>query len=101
TVVYQHISNPTTVQFVGVASVASVNGQSLPLGLMIGDPVTFSFSSQVTSQTVDGNNFVATFAASGTGEVSGNNIIPEPSSLGLLALSGLLGSMMADRYRLG
>lgn len=104
TVVYQHIDlvpGPGSVQFVGVASVASVNGQTLPLGLVIGDPITFSFSSQVTSLTVDGNNFVESFVASGTGEIAGNNIIPEPTSLGLLALSGLLGSMMAYRYRLG
>ncbi len=97
-VAYLHASS--TVEFVAAGSVASIDGQSLPFGLVIGDPVQLSFSTRVNSSSESGG-FITSFTASGTGEITGVAVVPEPTSLGLLALGGLLGSMVAARYRLG
>jgi hypothetical protein len=98
TVIFQALS--PTIEFVAAASVASINSQVLPFGLSLNDPVTVSFSTQVATLAHDGI-FVGNFTAAGTGEISSGTVIPEPTSLGLLALGGLLTSMMAYRYRLG
>lgn len=97
-VAYLHASS--TIQFVAAGSVASVGGQSLPFGVVVGDPVQLSFSTRVNSATAAGG-FVTGFTATGTGEITSGAVVPEPSSLGLLALGGLLGSLVAARYRLG
>lgn len=96
-IAYLHASSQ--IQFVGGGSVGAIGGQSLPLGLVIGDPVSLTISTNVTQLTDDGTN-ILTFLSNGTGELSGT-VVPEPTSLGLLALGGLLGSMMVYRYRLG
>ena len=78
--------------FVFAGSVASISEQSLPLGLIIGDPVTVSFSTQVDQGTLtDDETYVTGFTSSGTGEVRGQ-LIPEPSTLALLCMAacGLL-----------
>lgn len=96
-----YVSATATVNFTFGGSVASINGQSLPFGLELGDPVSMSFSTQVTSGSLVGAaGNIGSFLASGSGEVSGA-LVPEPSSLGLLALGGLLATMAASRYRLG
>lgn len=63
---------------------ASINNQNpLPYGLVIGDPVTLSFSTHVTSGSA------ATFTAAGTGEISGVHA-PVPPAVWLFG-SGLIG----------
>jgi hypothetical protein len=98
TVIFQALSS--TIEFVAGASVASIDSQSLPFGLTLEEPVVVSFSSQVATLSHAGA-FVGTFTAAGTGEISSGSQIPEPTSLGLLALGGLMTSVMAYRYRLG
>ena len=53
-------------------SVATIFGQSLPYGLVMGDPVTASFSTQLSSSTDDGV-YLTSFTAAGTGEVTGRS----------------------------
>ncbi len=84
------------VQFTFGAAVSDVFAQNLPFGLQIGDPVTVSFSSQVTAGTrTTGGGFVTGFDATGTGEIQGD-LIPEPASC-LLAAIGLIGCLTIRR----
>ena len=81
-------------------SLAAVSQQNLPFGLTIGDPVTVSFSAQLDPSAIshDGTHITG-FAASGTGEVSGQQAAaPEPSTLALLA-TGALGLVLHIRRR--
>ncbi|REK18341.1 MAG: PEP-CTERM sorting domain-containing protein [Planctomycetota bacterium] len=79
----------TTVQFAYAGSVAAIDGQSLPFGLEIGDPVSISFSTQIDPGTlVTAGGFVEEFTAFGTGEVRGI-LVPEPASVVLGGLGGL------------
>ncbi len=80
------------VQFTFGAAISDVFTQNLPGGLVIGDPVTVSFSAQVTPGTkTSAGGFVTGFEASGTGEIRGE-AIPEPTTclLGALGLIGLV-----------
>ncbi|REK18340.1 MAG: PEP-CTERM sorting domain-containing protein [Planctomycetota bacterium] len=83
----------TTVQFSFGGSVAAIAGQSLPFGLVIGEPVSVSFSTQILPGTlVTAGGFVEEFSASGTGEIRG---VPEPASIvlaaaGAFALAGIV-----------
>ena len=107
----------TAVQFVfgaGVAPDQSDVMQDLPFDLS-GDPasglkapVTLSFSSQVKPGSIvtNGGGGVIGFEAVGTGEVRGGfepdeNKVPEPGTLGLMALAGMMGGVVALRKRLG
>jgi len=81
-----YISLPTTSQFVFVGSGSTIDGQLLPLGLSIGEPVSVTFSTQVIAGLTESGGFVTGFVSAGTGEIQG---IPEPASLMLLALGGL------------
>ena len=78
------------VDFVFAGAFASIDSQDLPYGLVIGEPVTLSFSAQVdpTSVTSSGG-FLTGFTASGTGEVQGA-VVPVPAALWLFG-SGLIG----------
>lgn len=78
-----------TLDFVFVGTVGSIASQNLPFGLVLGDPVSVTFSTQANTLTDDGVN-VLTFAASGTGELEGQ-FIPEPTSLVLLGLATAAG----------
>lgn len=97
----------TTVQFAFGASVASSVSEDLPLDLDIGSPVSLSFSTQIDSGLTSSSFGVIGFTANGTGEVRGDNApdnqggIPEPSSIALAGLFGLMGSVVAMRKRLG
>jgi hypothetical protein len=80
----------STVQFVFAGSAASIDGQQLPYGITLGEPVSVSFSTQLIEPasyvvTQDGS-FVGSFDAQGTGEI---HAVPEPATLGLLGLGGL------------
>lgn len=88
-----------SVKFAFGGSVAGIGGQDLPFGLTLGDPVSVSFSTTIDDITVD-SGIVKSFLGSGTGEVEGA-AVPEPTSLGIAALGGLLATMFASRYRLG
>ena len=85
-----------TINFVFGGAVASIDGQSLPFGLIIGDPVSVSFSTQVVAGTLthDGT-YVTGFDSRGTGEVQGV-AVPEPTTA-TLALGGL--AILFSAYR--
>jgi hypothetical protein len=77
----------------GGGAVSSIFDQLLPFGLIIGDPVSFSFSGlDLEGDLQDFTHFTAL----GSGEVKGEAVIPEPATLLLLGL-GLTG--LAVRYR--
>lgn len=100
-----------TVQFVFAASVASSFSQDLPFGIGFEPdaPVSLSFSTQVKDGTriTDGAGGIIGFLAAGTGEVRGvidpdtQNLIPEPATLGMVALASLMGTAVYMRRRLG
>lgn len=75
------------INFVFAGAAAVIIGQQLPFGVTLGDPASISYSSQITtgSMTTSGG-YLTSFLAAGTGEIQA---IPEPASLGLLALGGL------------
>lgn len=84
------------VQFNFGAAVSSVFAQNLPFSLQIGDPVTVSFSSQITPGTkTTGGGFITGFDATGTGEIQGD-LIPEPATC-LLAAFGMISCLMVRR----
>ena len=95
--------------FVFSASVADgfTRSDSLPFDVLIDNPITLSFSAQTNSVTLGGQGAVASFTASGSGEVRGefdpdmNQRVPEPASIGMMVLAGLMGSVYAMRKRLG
>jgi hypothetical protein len=92
-----YINVTSSVHFVFGGAVADIGAQLLPYGLVIGDPVTVSFSSQVDNGTkTSAGGLVTSFLASGTGEVSGV-YVPEPATCVLAAL-GLAG-VLAGRRR--
>ncbi|MEO2046266.1 MAG: hypothetical protein ABGX16_06795 [Pirellulales bacterium] len=76
------------VDFVFAGALASIDGQDLPFGLVIGDPVNISFSAQIAPGSIfDNGTYLTAFVAAGTGGVTGV-AVPEPMSL-LLLLPGL------------
>lgn len=83
--------------FVFAGSLANVADQDLPLGLVIGDPVHVSFSTQIESKTDDGD-YLTGFTASGTGEIRGEQI-PEPSTLIMLCVGVFALLLPARRKR--
>ena len=78
------------VDFVFAGAIASIDSQDLPYGLVIGEPVTVSFSAQIDSNSLTSlDGFLTGFTASGTGEVQGT-VVPVPAAVWLFG-SGLLG----------
>ena len=80
-----YIPLASTVYFVFAGSSASIAGQQLPYSLSLDDPVSVSFSTQV-SQLSTAGVYVSSFVSAGTGEIQG---VPEPATLSMLALGGL------------
>ena len=58
----------------------------MPSGFYFVDPVSVSFSTQVSQLTTAGG-YVTRFVSAGTGELQG---VPEPATLGLLAFGALV-----------
>ncbi len=85
------------VQFTFGATVSSSFSQLLPDGLVIGDPVTVSFSAQVVPGTITSSGaFITGFEAGGTGEIRGP-LVPEPTSVALTMISGLAALAFSRR----
>jgi hypothetical protein len=97
--------------FVFTASLASgfTQSTSFPFDLGIDSqfPVTLSFSAQTSNAVVGQGGAVSSFTASGTGEVrtgfdpDTSQTVPEPASIGMVVLAGLMGGVYAMRKRLG
>lgn len=98
--------------FVFTATVASgiTDSVSLPLGAFFlhDEPITLSFSAQTSSVTHGAGDVISAFTANGTGEVRGEfdidrnqRFVPEPASVGMAVLAGLMGGVYAMRKRLG
>jgi len=86
------------IQFTFGAAVSDVFAQNLPFDLVIGEPITVSFSAQVEAGSItDDGTFITGFEASGTGEIGGTQV-PEPTAALLLVL-GTLASAMISRRR--
>ena len=84
--------------FVFAGSLATISGQSLPDGLIIGDPVTVSFSTQVDPGTASNDgDYITGFTSSGTREIRGE-LVPEPSTLALLCMAAF-GLLLHTRRR--
>ncbi len=84
--IVSYIPLTSTIQFVFVGAASSIDGQQLPYGLSLIDPVSISLSTQITQPISQNNGFVSVFVSAGTGEIQG---VPEPATLALLALGGL------------
>lgn len=76
----------STVQFVFAGSSSTIDEQDLPFGLALVNPVSVSFSTQISQITDDGTS-VSSFTSAGTGEIQG---VPEPATLGILAFGGIM-----------
>lgn len=97
--------------FVFSASVSNAFSvsDSLPLDAiaLLTTPITLSFSAQTSSVAMGPGNAVASFLASGTGEIRADFdpdtdiVVPEPGTIGLAALAGLMGGAFVMRKRLG
>jgi hypothetical protein len=79
---------------------AKVLSQNLPTGLQYAEDVILSYTSTDVMLMKNPNNSINGLLASGQLTVTGENVIPEPTSAFMLL--GLLGaSAVAMRYRLG
>ena len=85
-VTVNYIEVISTVQFVFAGSSSTIDGQNLPHNLSLVDPVSVSFSTQI-SQIADDGNYITSFTSAGTGEIQG---VPEPATLGILAFGGIM-----------
>jgi hypothetical protein len=88
-VTFTYIDVLNIVQFTFGAAVSDVFAQNLPFDLVIGDPLTVSFSAQVVAGTkTDNGTDITGFEAAGTGDIGGP-AVPEPTAALLLALGTL------------
>ena len=84
--VVTYIPVTSTVEFIFAGAASSIDGQQLPYGLSLADPVSASFSTQLSQPASQSGGFVSAFVSAGTGEIQG---VPEPATLALLAFGGL------------
>ncbi len=97
-VTFTYVDVANVVQFTFGAAISDVFSQNLPFGLVIGDPVTVSFSAQIVSGTrTTAGGFVTGFRANGTGEIRGP-LIPEPMTFGLATMDFV--ALLVRRSRL-
>jgi hypothetical protein len=97
-VTFTYIDILNMVQFTFGAAISDSIAQNLPFGLVMGDPVTVSFSAQVVPGTkIDNGTDITGFEASGTGEFRGP-AIPEPTAALLLVLGTLATVMFGRRW---
>ena len=82
-IVYDQING--SFGFVFLAGLGTTSAESLPGGLHTSNPISVSFSTQVSSM-VDNGQVVESFVALGSGEVV-SDTTPEPATLTLLALA--------------
>ncbi|QDU89362.1 PEP-CTERM motif protein [Pirellulimonas nuda] len=76
----------STVQFAFGGTVAAISSQSLPGGIVIGDPVSVTFATSVVPGTLtEIGGTVTGFRATGTGEIEAQ-MVPEPATAVLLAV---------------
>ncbi len=81
----------SALEVVFIGTVGAISSQDLPFGLVIGDPVGVTFSTQVDT-LVASSTMVESFTASGTGEITGV-FIPEPASMAMLAVAAGLAAV--------
>lgn len=85
--------------FLFAAGNGAIDSQAIPgISLPLVDPVQISFNLQGSVTTSGG--FLTGFVGSGTGTLTAT-AIPEPASLALMGLGGLMSLMVYSRYKLG
>ncbi len=87
-----------SIRILFAGSIADIASQDLPFIDPLADPVVVSFSLQGPRTEVAG--FLTSFIGSGTGEIAGTTI-PEPATLAMMGLGGLMSLIVYSRYRLG
>ena len=90
-----YIPLTSTVQFVFAGTTSSIDSQNLPYGISLQDPVSISFSTQISQPVSDSGGFLTSFRSAGTGELQA---VPEPASMVLLAMGGM-GVLMGRRKK--
>lgn len=83
-------------QFIG--GLGDIVSQDLPFSMDARSPIALSFSMQGTA--TQSNGVLTNFVGSGTGELRGE-MVPEPSTVAMLGLGGLMSLMVYSRYKLG
>jgi hypothetical protein len=81
-----YIPATSLIQFVFLGSVASIDGQDLPFDVVLAEPVSISFSTQLKAPITQSGGLVTSFQTAGTGEIQG---VPEPATLSLLVIGSL------------
>ena len=89
--------NNGTMSFVGSANVAAIFNQNLPFGLIIGQPIDVAYSIN-NLVTTSAGGFLTSATGAGTGEITGQTVVPEPASILLLG-SGLAYAARQVRRR--
>lgn len=90
-----YLANPfdptSRVDFVFTGSAGTIDGQNLPFGLVLGEPVTITFSTQIAANSKTSNGTSLTgFRSVGTGEIQGASVavpVPEPVAMGMAGVA--------------
>ena len=86
----QYTKISSLASFAFLATVGEVSGQSLPDGLMLGDPVEVTLTTILSGTTNDGT-YLTSFNANGPGAISGPQV-PEPTSIAMVLGLALVGA---------